>query len=100
MLVAPGFTALAVAATWPLVPNLGRSLPSDLGDPLFVTWVMAWVGRHLTALGRGDVGAFARMWHAPIFAPEPLTLAYSERFTAQALVTPPVGWLGGTPIAA
>jgi len=98
--VAIGFAALTVAATWPLVPNLGRSLPSDLGDPLFVTWVMAWVARHLTALAGGDVGAFARMWDAPIFAPEPLTLAYSEHFTAQALLTLPVGWLGGPPIAA
>jgi len=100
VLVASGFAALTVAATWPLLPNLGHSLPSDLGDPLFVTWVMAWVARHLTALGGGEVGAFARMWHAPIFAPEPLTLAYSEHFTAQALLTLPVGWLGGTPIAA
>jgi hypothetical protein len=100
VLAASGFAAFAVAATWPLLPNLGHSLPSDLGDPLFVTWVMAWVARHLTALAGGDLGAFGRMWHAPIFAPEPLTLAYSEHFTAQALFTLPVGWLGGPPIAA
>jgi hypothetical protein len=82
------------------VRHLGSSLPSDLGDPLFVTWVMAWVGRHLTALASGDWGAFARMWDAPIFAPELRTLAFSEHFSAQTLLTLPVTWAGGGPIAA
>ena len=91
---------LTVVATWPLVRHLGSSLPSDLGDPLFVTWVMAWVGRHLTAVASGDVGAFARMWDAPIFAPDLRTLAYSEHFTAQTLLALPVSWAGGSPIAA
>lgn len=93
------FAALTVAATWPLVRHLGSSLPSDLGDPLFVTWVMAWVGRHLTALAAGDLGAFARMWDAPIFAPDLRTLAYSEHFTAQTLLTLPLAWVGAGPIA-
>ena len=100
MLAATGFAALTIAATWPLVRHLGSSLPSDLGDPLFVSWVMAWVARHLTAVIGGDLGAFARMWDAPIFAPDPTTLAYSEHFVAQALATLPVRWLGGSPIAA
>jgi hypothetical protein len=81
------------------VRHLGSSLPSDLGDPLFVTWVMAWVGRHLTALAVGDPGAFARMWDAPIFAPELRTLAYSEHFTGQTLLTLPLAWAGVGPMA-
>lgn len=94
------FVALTLAVTWPLARDFGRSLPSDLGDPLFVTWVMAWVSRHLTAAAGGDLGALARMWDAPIFAPETGTLAYSEHFTGQTLLALPVYWLGGSPIAA
>jgi hypothetical protein len=87
-------------ATWPIARHAGTSLPSDLGDPLFVTWVMAWVRRHLMAVATGDLAAFARMWDAPIFAPETRTLAYSEHFTGQTLLALPVGWVGGGPIAA
>jgi hypothetical protein len=47
-------TALAVLAllgilTWPLAAQLGRSLPGNYGDPLFVTWVMGWVNSRITA---------------------------------------------------
>jgi hypothetical protein len=99
LLAALVFAALTVVATWPLVHHFGSSLPSDLGDPLFVTWVMAWVGRHLTAVAAGDLGAFARMWDAPIFAPDLRTLAYSEHFAAQTVLTLPLAWAGAGPIA-
>jgi hypothetical protein len=95
-----GFAALTVVVMWPLVRHVGSSLPADLGDPLFVTWVMGWVARHLTALLSGDLGAFARMWDAPIFAPEAHTLAYSEHFTGQTVLALPVWLAGGGPIAA
>ena len=98
--MALGFALFALAATWPLARYWATSLPSDLGDPLFVTWVMAWVARHLTAVLRGDLGAFARMWDAPIFAPEAGTLTYSEHFFPQTLLALPVYWTGNTPIAA
>lgn len=35
---------LAVAMTWPLVANLGSHVGQDLGDPLFQTWQVAWIG--------------------------------------------------------
>ena len=98
--VGAGFALLAIAATWPLARHLGSTLPSDLGDPLFVAWVMTWVARHLTAVATGDLSAFGRMWDAPIFAPETNTLAYSEHFTGQVLLTLPVYWLGGNPLHA
>ena len=44
-LAAAAFTALTVAGTWPLARVLATSLPADYGDPLFVTWVMAWVAQ-------------------------------------------------------
>ena len=84
-------TCLAVLAllfiiTWPLAAQLGRSLPGDYGDPLFVTWVMGWVNRRITD------GAFRGFWDANIFFPERHTLAYSEHFIGQSLMVLPVYW--------
>ncbi len=94
------FLALAVAGTWPLSLALTTSLPADYGDPLFVTWVMAWVARHLTGALTGDIGALGAMWDAPIFAPETNTLAFSEHFVGPAVQALPVYWLSGNPLLA
>ena len=99
-LAAAGFVALAIAATWPLGRALSTSLPADYGDPLFVTWVMAWVARHFTRALQGDVGALASMWDAPIFVPEANTLAYSEHFAGQAFQALSIYWLTGNPLLA
>ena len=87
-----GYTLLSVWITWPLVTRAGTSLAGDFGDPVFVAWVMAWVADHLTAMLGGDLGAWAAMWNAPIFAPETSTLAYSEHFIAQSVQALPVWW--------
>jgi hypothetical protein len=79
--------ALLFIITWPLAAQLGRSLPGDYGDPLFVTWVMGWVN------GRITEGAFRGFWDANIFFPERTTLAYSEHFIGQSLMVLPVYWL-------
>lgn len=83
---------VAVLITWPLAPQLARSLPGDYGDPVFVTWVMAWVNG---ALASGSLDGF---WTANIFFPERGTLAYSEHFIAQSLMVAPVYWLSGNAI--
>jgi hypothetical protein len=82
------YTVLTVALTWPLARGLTRNLPGDLGDPLFVTWVLAW---DVTHLGRG-------LWNTNIFYPHPVTLAYSEHFLPQAIQILPVYALTRNPI--
>jgi hypothetical protein len=74
------YLLLTLALTWPLAAGLARDIPGDFGDPLFTSWVMAWDATHL---GGG-------WWHANIFAPHPLTLAYSEHFLPQGLQAMPV----------
>ena len=74
------YTVLAIAMTWPLVTGLARDIPGDFGDPLFTSWVLSWDATHL---GRG-------WWSANIFAPHPLSLAYSEHFLPQALQALPI----------
>lgn len=89
------YTLLALATTWPLAARLTTALPSDLGDPLLNCFILDWGITNLGAIAAGDAGAALRFWHAPIFHPEPLTLAYSEHLVAQALQASPVYALSG-----
>jgi hypothetical protein len=82
------YFAVTIAFTWPLALGLTRDIPGDFGDPLFTSWVMAWDATHL---GRG-------WWSANIFAPQPLTLAYSEHFLPQGLQALPIYWATRNPI--
>ena len=82
------YTALTIAMTWPLATGLTRDIPGDFGDPLFTSWVLSWDATHL---GRG-------WWSANIFAPHPLSLAYSEHFLPQALQVLPIYAVTKNPI--
>jgi hypothetical protein len=93
--VAALYLAVAVATTWPLAPRLGSAVPSDLGDPLLNAFILDWGLTHLSALAGGDLAAFRAYWHAPIFHPAPLALAYSEHLLAQAVMIWPLHALGG-----
>jgi hypothetical protein len=98
LIAAALYVALTLALTWPLPLALGRSVAGDFGDPLLVMWAMAQVSAGLTRVLTGDLAAFAAMWDANIFYPVPRTLAYSEHFAGQALLTLPVWWATGNPI--
>jgi len=74
--------------TWPLATGITRDIPGDFGDPLFTSWVISWDATHL---GRG-------WWNANIFAPHPLSLAYSEHFLPQALQVLPIYAVTKNPI--
>lgn len=93
-----GYTAVAVVATWPLVTGLARHVPWDLGDPVFVMWVLAWDCEQLLAILGGDFSRLAAFFDANIFHPAPLTLAYSEHFLGQALQILPVYGLTRNPV--
>src|SRR3954469_519842 len=74
------YLTLTIGMTWPLAIGIARDVPGDFGDPLFTSWVLSWDATHL---GPG-------WWSANIFAPQRLTLAYSEHFLPQALQTLPI----------
>lgn len=85
------FAFMAVLHSWPLASDpthLGR-LDSD--DASLNTWVIAWVA-HI--LPRDPLHLF----EAPIFFPEPHTLAYSEHLFVPALMGAPLWWLGASPV--
>jgi len=84
------YLVITCALTWPLVTVMHRDIAADMGDPVFVSWVLLWTSGQVLAFLSGDFGALSRYWHGNIFYPEPLTLAYSEHLTAQMLQALPV----------
>ncbi|HXE79249.1 MAG TPA: hypothetical protein VNK41_00725 [Vicinamibacterales bacterium] len=92
------YTIAALLLTWPLVTALTSSLPSDLGDPVLNTWILAWGADHICRFLGGDVYAFDGFWDANIFHPSPLALAYSEHLFAQAVQIWPVYAITGNPV--
>ena len=84
------YTVATCALTWPLMTVVNREVAADMGDPVFVCWVLLWTSGQVFSFLSGDFSALSRYWHGNIFYPEPLTLAYSEHFTAQMLQALPL----------
>ncbi len=92
------YLALTVALTWPLARGLARDVPSDFGDPLLNSWIVAWDADHLLRALGGHPAALGEYWNANIFYPHPLALAYSDHLTAQALQILPVWAITKNPL--
>lgn len=86
------FVVLAVAATWPLAPNLDRAV-ADPGDPLLNVWILDWDWW-------ATFHAPLQLFHAPAFYPAKFALAYSENLYGIALLLFPVRLAGVGPLAA
>ena len=84
------FLAATIALTWPEASHLTTSV-SDQGDPLLVTFLINWDCWALTH-------APLRVFHAPMFAPALMPLAFSENFLGQALFALPFFLAGLSPI--
>jgi hypothetical protein len=84
------FIGLTAVMTYPQVLHLKDGVHDD-GDPLMVTWVLAWVAHQLPI-------APARLFDANIFYPERNTLALSETLLAPGIIVAPLHWLGVGPI--
>jgi hypothetical protein len=88
-----GFTALAVAATYPLVLHPSKTLVGDLGDPLLSAWTLGWDADRLRHALRG-------IWDAPNFFPYRHTLLYSDHLLGIAIFTAPLQWLSHNAVLA
>ncbi len=84
------YVLAAVIFTWPLVSVIDSQLAADMGDPLFVSWVLMWTGGQVLAFLSGDLSALDQYWHGNIYFPERLTLAYSEHMAPQMLQALPI----------
>ncbi|QSB05307.1 hypothetical protein [Natronoglycomyces albus] len=65
-LAAAASAVLAVAMTWPLATEATRVIPHDLGDPLLLTAMLAWLG-HVGQQALG--GTYLNLWDSGAFWP-------------------------------
>jgi F5/8 type C domain len=86
------YVVLAVALTWPLVLVLDTHVPRDLGDPLLSIWTLWWNAEHLPFT--------SGWWDALQFHPVPGSIAFSDHRVGLTLISQPVQWAGGSPVAA
>jgi hypothetical protein len=84
------FSALTAVMTYPQILRMTDGV-HDPGDPLMLTWVLAWVAHQLPI-------APAHIFDANMFYPERNTLAYSETLLVPGLAAAPLHWLGLGPI--
>jgi hypothetical protein len=86
------FIALAIAWTWPLAAHLTSRIPHDPGNSVLSIWLLWW---------NAHVMPFTPSWWSPpFFSPVPGALALSEHLAGLALITTPLQWFGGSPLAA
>src|SRR5207247_1234786 len=84
------FTFLTVVMTYPQALHMTDGVHDD-GDPLMLTWVLAWVAHQLPR-------APAHLFDANMFYPERNTLAFSETLLVPGVIVAPLHWLGVGPI--
>ena len=84
------FFGLAVLHTWPLASDLSGLSRLDNDDAGLNVFVVSWVA-HI--LPRQPLALF----DAPMFFPEPRTLAYSEHMFVPSLMGAPLLWAGVAP---
>jgi hypothetical protein len=87
------FFLFSIAATYPLILDLSRQLPHDLGDPLLNVWI----------IDHGQAKLLSNpldFFETNIFYPYHRTLAYSENLFALALLSVPLRRIGLNAVAA
>jgi hypothetical protein len=81
--------ALTLVLKAPVWRGAGSTVPADTGDPLLLSWILAWVGHAVST-------APAEMFDTNAFWPLPRTLAFSDALLGYA----PFGLVGEGPGAA
>ena len=91
VLVVSWFVAVAIYATWPLLPHLADRIPYGLTDPLENAWIFGW-GAHALLESPFD------LFDGNIYHPQAHTLAFAENMLGLSLPTAPLFWLTGSAI--
>ncbi|MFC2169763.1 discoidin domain-containing protein [Acidobacteriota bacterium] len=86
LLVLLFFTILTLSMTYPLVFNIGSSLPGEgePWDPLLNTWILAWNTKTILSAD------FQGFFDANIFYPQKRILTYSEILLPQSIIALPL----------
>lgn len=83
------FVLVSLVVLRPTPAQLTGSLPSDLGDPALIAWLLAWASHAVLHHPTGYL-------QAPMFWPNPDTLVYTDSLLPLAVVFGPVSWLSGS----
>ncbi len=89
------YLVLAIAATWPLVLDLGGSVSPGTDEPATVPYASAWA---LWWTADRLPHGLASWWDAPIFHPQAGVFAWSEAMPLLGVLAAPLRWLGAGPI--
>ena len=89
----PLWILLGLVLLQPTPHRVGATVVGDLGDSMFLTWTLSWGAE---ALRTDPLGAF----DAPIFHPEPQTLALSDPMLSVAPFFGVLEWATGDSVAA
>jgi hypothetical protein len=86
------YAVLTCVWTWPLA-RAPHATIADLGDPLHLSWVLAWDAHQL---GRDPLHLF----DANAFYPAPASLAFGDHLLPEALLVAPLFWATGNAVLA
>lgn len=86
------YTALAVVATWPLVPQMRSRIASDTGDPILNTSILVW--------NATTVPLSSAWYDAPHYYPTPGATTLTENLLGVYPIATPVYWLTHNPLLA
>jgi len=76
----------AVAFTYPLIKHISESVSPDLGDPLFMSWLISWNQHWLLSANH----SLSALYNTNIFYPYLRTLAFSDLMLVPSLATLPL----------
>jgi hypothetical protein len=86
------YAALTALLFWPLLSGITTQLPSDVGDPLIITSILAWSAAHLPLTDA--------WWNFPAFAPLQGVTAFTEHLLLAYPLASPIIWLTGNAVLA
>ena len=81
--------AVSVIFFWPILTAPTVRVVGGTGDPLFLAYIVDWVGEHLFD---------SDLWNPPFFHPKENVLAYSDHLIGLAILAMPVRALTDSPV--
>ena len=88
------YLATAVLATYPLVKHIDNKVPFDLGDPLFMSWLVSWNDSFFLS----QQFSLPKLFNTNIYYPYRNTLAYSDLMLIPSLLVLPVYYATHNPL--
>ena len=94
LLICLVYLATAVLATYPLAKHIDNKVPFDLGDPLFMGWLVSWNDSFFLQ----QQFSLPKLFNTNIYYPYQNTLAYSDLMLVPSLLILPVYYATHNPL--